>query len=66
LHEMQDRIDDYAAMGVKDVWIIDPWKRVGYHASAAGFLRPGDEMLRVAGTPIAVSLADIFAQLDEF
>jgi len=66
LTEMQERIDDYAAMGVKDSWVIDPWKRVGYFASPRGFIQPEDGVLRIAETPIAVSLADIFAQLDEF
>jgi len=66
LSEMQERIDDYAAMGVKDSWVIDPWKRVGYFASPRGFIQPEDGVLRIAGTPIAISLADIFAQLDEF
>ena len=66
LTEMQERIDDYAAMGVKDSWVIDPWKRVGYFASPRGFIQPEDGVLRITGTPIAVSLADIFAQLDEF
>jgi Uma2 family endonuclease len=66
LTEMQERIDDYAAMGVKDSWVIDPWKRVGYLASPRGFIQPEDGVLRIAGTPIAISLADIFAQLDEF
>lgn len=66
LHEMQERIDDYAALGVKDSWIIDPWKRVGYLASPKGFTQPDDGVLTVRGTVIAVSLQDIFAQLDEF
>jgi Uma2 family endonuclease len=66
LREIQERIDDYAGMGVKDSWVIDPWKRIGYHASASGFIKPDDGVLRVAGTGISLSLADIFAQLDEF
>jgi Uma2 family endonuclease len=66
LHEIQERIDDYAGMGVKDNWVVDPWKRIGYHASTSGLTQPDDGILRVAGTAIAVSLTDIFAQLDEF
>jgi Uma2 family endonuclease len=66
LHEMQDRADDYASVGVRDIWIIDPWKRVGYAASPKGFTQPDDRVFRVNGSSIAVSLEDIFAQLDEF
>lgn len=66
LHEIQDRVDDYVKFGVKDIWVIDPWKRIGYAASAKAFVQPEDGILRVAGTAIAVSLNEIFSQLDEF
>jgi len=66
LGELQERVNDYAGMGVKNIWAIDPWKRLGYHASKRGFEQPADGMLRVTGTAIGVSLAEIFAELDEF
>lgn len=62
---IQKRVNDYAAMGVENIWAVDPWKRIGYYASTSGFQQPGDGVLRVDGTPIAVSLADVFAELDE-
>ena len=65
LHEIQERVDDYASIGTPLTWVVDPWKRVGYHASTKGFLQPDDHILRVANTPIAVSLPDLFTQLDE-
>ena len=65
LYEMQERINDYAVMGVKDIWVIDPWKRVGYLASAKGFTQPDDGTLRIEGTPVKILLAEIFAELDE-
>ncbi|MES2393707.1 MAG: Uma2 family endonuclease [Acidobacteriota bacterium] len=65
LHEIQERVDDYASIGTPITWVVDPWKRIGYHASTKGFLQPDDHTLRVAGTPIAVSLPDLFTQLDE-
>lgn len=49
LGEMQERVDDYVRMGVANVWIVEPEEGV----------------LRVAGTPIAVTLAEAFAELDE-
>jgi len=65
IHEIQKRVNDYAAMGVENIWAVDPWKRLGYYASTSGFQQPEDGVLRVAGTPIAISLADVFAELDE-
>ena len=64
--ELQHRVDDYVSIGVKTTWVIDPWKRVGYHASGKGFIQPADGILRLEGTPIQVSLEDVFAELDEF
>ena len=66
MSELQRRVDDYVSIGVKTTWGIDPWKRVGYHASDKGFIQPVDGILRLEGTPIHVSLAEVFAELDEF
>jgi hypothetical protein len=38
---------------------------VGYHASIGGFLQPEDGVLRVERTQIQISLADVFAEMDE-
>jgi Uma2 family endonuclease len=65
-HELQERVDDYARMGVENIWVIDPWKRHGYYAGSRGFEQPADGVLRIAGTNIAISLAGVFAELDEF
>ena len=63
LRSLQPRIDDYASIGVKHIWVVDPWKRLGYYASATGYEQSGDGVLRIPGTPIAVSLAELFAVL---
>lgn len=64
--KLQRRVDDYVGMGVQHVWAVHPWTRKGYVASARGFQQPLDGVLRIADTQIAVSLADVFAELDEF
>jgi len=64
--ELQRRVDDYVSIGVKTTWVVDPWKRVGYYASDKGFIRPSDGVLRIEGTPIQISLSEVFAELDEF
>ncbi len=65
LGDLQERVDDYAGLGVQHIWAIDPWKRRGWLASNRGFLQPADGVLRIPNTPIEVSLADLFAELDE-
>ena len=51
-------------MGVEHIWVIDPWMRIGYYASTRGFVQPDDGFLQIEGTPISVSLAEAFAELD--
>jgi len=62
---MQDRVERYLAMGVENIWIVDQAGRYGWYATRQGFTRPEDGILRVEGTAIAISLAQIFAELDE-
>jgi Uma2 family endonuclease len=66
LNEMRQRVADYVSVGVKDIWVIDPWKRVAYEETADGLSEPADAVLRVSGTAVEISLAEIFRQLDEF
>ena len=54
-----DRLDDYLAMGVANVWVIEPLTRRGYVYNAGGFVEAKDGVLRATGSEIAVPL-DIF------
>ena len=65
LSETQERVDDYEAMGVEHLWVIDPWKRHGYFASSRGFTQPVDKTLSIEGTAIRINLEEIFAEMDE-
>lgn len=65
LTELQERVDDYTSLGVQHIWAIDPWKRRAWYCSTRGFEQPADGILLIAGTPIAITLAGVFAELDE-
>ena len=65
IRELQERVDEYAAMGVEHIWVIDPAGRRAYIASAAGFVQPRGSELTIAGTPISILLNELFAELDE-
>ncbi len=60
--EMQERVDDYLAMGVVMVWLVDPRRRKGVVVSTLG-QHPVEE-LAVPETAIRVALKDGFAELD--
>jgi Uma2 family endonuclease len=48
LDQLQDVIDDYTKIGVPYCWIINPWKRIAYAASSAGFDKLPDRIFRTS------------------
>ena len=63
LRSVRERVDDYLNFGVPNVWILDPEPRKAYVCSRTGFQEPEGGVLEVAGSPIRVPLAEIFAEL---
>ena len=61
---MQDRIDDYRAFGVPNIWVLDLVKHRAYVCMRGDFREPENEVLEVALTPIRIALNDLFAELD--
>jgi Uma2 family endonuclease len=64
MRKVQERIDDYARMGVRASWIIDPWRGTAFQAGPDAILHPIEDRLTVPGTAIAIAVPDIFAELD--
>jgi Uma2 family endonuclease len=64
LVSVQDRVDDYLAFGVTNIWVLDPVKRGAYVCSREGFRQPGDRILRISGSPIQIELQSLFADPD--
>jgi Uma2 family endonuclease len=65
IQRMQERIDDYILMGVQHIWLIDPITRNAWIATADRSHNHVEAELAVPGTPIHISLAQIFAELDD-
>jgi Uma2 family endonuclease len=55
---------EYVAFGIENVWVVDPYARVGYRGTAKGLelVRGGE--LSVEGKPIRIVLEELFAELD--
>jgi Uma2 family endonuclease len=64
LRSMQDRIDDYRAFGVPNIWVLDPTRRRAYICTHGDFREPEDGVLAIEHSPIRISLNDLFADLD--
>jgi Uma2 family endonuclease len=65
LRSVQRRIDDYFKFGVPHVWVVDPFDRRAWVYSPEGAKEVKDGMLRTQNPSIEVSLAEIFAGLDD-
>jgi Uma2 family endonuclease len=55
-----DRLDDYLAMGVANVWGVEPYTRRGYSYNREGFLEAKDGILRTSNPNFEVPLAALF------
>lgn len=64
LSRFQEKLDDYEAFGVENIWVFDPQRRKAAYCSDGKlvWLREGE--LTVPGTPIRVALNEMFAELD--
>ncbi len=59
--DTQERAQDYRNMGVQTVWIIDPKTRTGPVCLESAWIEA--DSLRVEGSPIFVSLQELFSRI---
>ena len=60
---VEEKMLDYFAMGVRHVWVIDPERRTAFDYTPGSKREAVDGVLRCEGSPITVSIADIFDKL---
>ena len=64
LGAMQTKAAEYRGFGVEHIWIIDPDPRLVYRYTEAGLEEVKASELCVPGTPIRITLSEMFAELD--
>lgn len=57
-----ERVADYRAMGVGNIWILDPAKRQGWECRPEGLILR--ERFAVADSPVYLDLPELFADVD--
>jgi Uma2 family endonuclease len=57
-------MEDYARMGVPNLWLLDPKDRVAYIYSSDGLLKLTTTRLTIPNTEIHVDLPNLFTALD--
>lgn len=64
LSRFRVKVEDYVAFGIENIWIIDPATRSAMTADRFGLHPVEAGELVVAGSPIRVDLAELFAELE--
>lgn len=64
LSRAQRVLADYLAMGVPNLWLVDPLRRSAHTFDANGLHHADPTRLAVPHTPITLDLTDAFAALD--
>jgi Uma2 family endonuclease len=57
-------MEDYARMGVPNLWLLDPQDRIAYIYSSDGLLKLTTDRLAVPNSEIYIDLPALFASLD--
>ena len=61
LGKLQERLDDYLAIGVENIWVINPDNKRGWQASVQGLFERHDGVFRTTDSRVAMPLADLFS-----
>ena len=61
LRSIQDRIDDYVAMGIRNIWAVDPETLSAWDASTGVPIEVKDRVLRTREPEIVLPLVDLRA-----
>ena len=61
---LQERFDDYLAMGVPNVWVLDPGSRRGWAVTREGHFEALDGVLRTADGRVEMRILDLFTPGD--
>jgi Uma2 family endonuclease len=60
---IEARLNNLRDFGVPNLWVVDPQTRSGWDLSDRNWV--GKERFEVAGSPIYLSLSELFAKIDE-
>jgi Uma2 family endonuclease len=64
LARAKEVLADYLAMGVQNIWLIDPIRRSAFTFDARGLHEANPTNLKVSNTPIHLDLTEAFAAID--
>jgi Uma2 family endonuclease len=63
--EIELKIEQYSALGVRAIWLFDPATRRAFVCSGGDFRQPEGGVLEITGTAVRIPLNELFAELDD-
>jgi Uma2 family endonuclease len=64
MNRVIERLDDFLAMGVENLWVLDAEERTAYTYTASGLKLVKTTRIEISKSPIYVDLSALFAALD--
>jgi Uma2 family endonuclease len=58
--KLQERFDDYLAMGVPNIWVLEPGTRRAWSIAREGHFEALDGVLRTSDGRVAMAITDLF------
>ena len=58
--KLQERLDDYLAMGTPNLWVLEPTSRRAWHITRAGHLEALDGVLRTTDGRVSLPVCELF------
>jgi Uma2 family endonuclease len=65
LNDMSNRVSDYIALGVENIWILDPVQHEAWTATREGFVPAQSGVLTIPASPARIDLNEVFNRLDQ-
>jgi Uma2 family endonuclease len=57
---LQSRLDDYLAMGIPNIWVLDPASRRSWSIAREGHLEALDAILRTSDGRVNLAIVELF------
>ncbi len=64
LRSMRERVADYLAMGVPDIWVFDPERREVWTWTDNAMTKVSGDFVTASGSEVSIPLDEIWADLD--
>ncbi len=62
--KLRARVEDYLAMGIENIWVLDPETRCGWYALAEGYKKAEEDRLVTRDSQVTMPIGELFLEND--